>query len=518
MRRPPARRLGGGPVPGLGDAVEASVEGLPAAISLAPGSVVPALGGEIVLAPTEPSTAGGARDVTSDTVREGLLQAGPLAVAGLVANGASAVVTILLARLLTTRGYGSLAQLTGLFLVVSMPGSALIVGVVRRVAAWQGAVSADRVRRWAARLYVRGMAAVAALAVVVVVARDWIDARLSSPDAFGVVAMLVAGAVWVLLSLDRGLLQAHRAYRSLAVNLLVEGGVRVAAMLCLVGAGGGVAGAAGGVLLAEVVTAVHARLAADRAWAAESDTGPGPGAASVAGGPTGAHTPASVADGPGSVGGAGADRPPLPAGSRRAAALDLATALPAMAMIALLQNVDVIVLARDAPHGSGAYAAISVASKAMIFGALVLGGYLLPEAAIRWHEGGHALRQLLVTLVLLAVPAGLLLAAAVGAPSTLLSLVFSARYTGASHAFAPLVLAMVFLSITVTLTMYLLAIGSRWIGGVLLAGSVAAVAAVAVAHGAPVATARNDLLVQAGLAVAVTAGFALAHRERLSRR
>ena len=58
---------------------------------------------------------------------------------------------------------------------------------------------------------------------------------------------------------------------------------------------------------------------------------------------------------------------------------------------------------RPAP---GPYAAISVASKSLVFGAILLGSYVLPEAAIRWHQGQHALRQLAVTLVFLLVPVG----------------------------------------------------------------------------------------------------------------
>ena len=65
----------------------------------------------------------------------------------------------------------------------------------------------------------------------------------------------------------------------------------------------------------------------------------------------------------------------------------------------------------------GPYAAISVASKALVFGALALGAYLLPEATIRWNEGGHAIRQLGVTLLFLAVPAVVLLGISVFVPA-----------------------------------------------------------------------------------------------------
>jgi len=48
-----------------------------------------------------------------------------------------------------------------------------------------------------------------------------------------------------------------------------------------------------------------------------------------------------------------------------------------------------LILGRQAGNSNtiGSYAAISVASKALVFGALALGSYLLPEATIRWNEG-----------------------------------------------------------------------------------------------------------------------------------
>ncbi|HEX3946947.1 MAG TPA: oligosaccharide flippase family protein [Acidimicrobiales bacterium] len=466
------------------DELEAAAEGLPGAVSLAPSSVVPALGGELV--------------VEGDSFRAGLLQAGPLAVAGLAANGANVVVTVLLARLLTTRGYGTLNVLTGLFLIVSMPGSAVIVAVVRRVT---GGASAHLVQRWARRMHRRAVVGVVAFAVVVVAAGPWLTRLLNQHDVVGVDTILVAGAVWILLCLDRGLLQAHRSYRALSANLLVEGGVRTAAMLTLVAVGLGPSGAAAGVLIAEVVTAVHARMMADRVWTAEGRR---------------EHVTTRRR----------ADRrwrsafrpdPDLvaPPEEHRRLVVDLVTALVALAMTALLQNIDVIVLGREAPAESGSYAAVSVASKALVFGAVVLGGYLLPEAAIRWREGGHALRQLAVTLLLLGIPTVLLLTVALAAPHLLLSVVFSSRYLGAESAFLPLVLAMICLSITVILTMYLLAVGRRWITGLLVLGAIVATAAVAQGHGVPRTTALADLAVQAGLAVATMIGFALVHHRRL---
>jgi O-antigen/teichoic acid export membrane protein len=202
---------------------------------------------------------------------------------------------------------------------------------------------------------------------------------------------------------------------------------------------------------------------------------------------------------------------------RRQVALDLAIASVSLSMVAVLQNVDVLVVGRDNPSHSGAYAAVSVTSKAIVFGAVVLGGYLLPEAAIRWRQGGHALRQLAVVLLLLSVPSVVLLAIALAAPEMLLQVVFHHAYTSAASALAPLVLAMILLSVTVVLTMYLLAVGRRWVAGALVGGAVALTLAVASVHGAPRATALVDLAVQAGVLAVIVVGFVAVHVVRFGR-
>ena len=73
---------------------------------------------------------------------------------------------------------------------------------------------------------------------------------------------------------------------------------------------------------------------------------------------------------------------------------------------------------------------------------------------------------------------------------------------------------MIALSVTVVLTMYLLAVGCRWVTAVLAVGGVAATVAVVQAHGVPRATARADLVVQVALALAVAVLFAAVHRRR----
>jgi O-antigen/teichoic acid export membrane protein len=469
-------------------AAEVVVESVPAAMSLAPNAVGPNLGAELLR--NDDARPG------VESMRAGLLQAGPLAIAGVVANGASVVLTVALARLLSPHSYGVLNQLTGLYLILSMPGSAVVVAVVRRVTMWHEDGSGHLVRRWAGRVHRQGTMLVLLWAVIVFVSRHGVAVLLNQQSGIGIAAILTAAGFFVLLSLDRGLLQAHRSYGPLAVNLMVEASVRVVAVVVLVVAGFGPSGAAVGVLIGEVVATVHARWASVRAWSGGQAPRPW-----VAAGWVAALHPDPVLAGGGS--------------ERRTVALDLAVASLSLSMVAVLQNVDVLVVGRDNPAQSGAYAAVSVTSKAIVFGAVVLGSYLLPEAAIRWRQGGHALRQLAVVLVLLAIPSALLLAVALAAPEALLQVVFHHQYTAASDALAPLVVAMMMLSVSVVLTMYLLAVGRRWVAGVLTGGAGVLTLAVLTVHGAPRATALVDLAVQAALLVVIVAGFAVVHRVRL---
>jgi O-antigen/teichoic acid export membrane protein len=462
-------------------------------MTLSPSAGGIALGGVL---PPEPVLEPGV-EPERESMRAGLRQAGPLAVAGVLANAASVVVTVAVARLLSPHSYGVLIQLTGLFLILSMPGSAVVVAVVRRVTLWQEGSSGHLVRRWAGRTHRQGSLVLVVWALLVFACRHWIAELLGQRSGIGIAAILTAAALFVLLSLDRGLLQAHRAYRPLAANLLVEGVVRTVAVLGLVAAGKGPSGAAVGVLVAEAVTAAHARYAAARAWSMDVH-GRRPSGTSWASGWVASVRPDPALE----VSGSG----------RRHLVLDLVIASLSLSMVAVLQNVDVLVVGRDDPSHSGAYAAVSVTSKAIVFGAIVLGGYLLPEAAIRWRQGGHALRQLGVVLVLLAVPAAVLLAVALGASHLLLEAVFHHAYTSSAPALAPLVGAMILLSISVVLTMYLLAIGRRWVAAALAAGGLALAVAVAQVHGSPHATALADLVVQAVVLVVILVGFARVHR------
>lgn len=438
----------------------------------------------------------------------------PIVAAGAAAGVSSLLTTVLVARLLSSRGYGAFIVLLSLFLVLSMPGSALLVAVVRRITAWESEGRAERVHGWAVRVHRVGAAAVIILALAIWLVRAPLISALSLPGPGGVVEILTAAGIWVLVSIDRGLLQARQDYRNLSINLVMEAVTRTAFTIGFA-AVWGVTGAAFGVLVGELITAVHARVTAMAALAR------GPQVPVVSEAPARfapAPAPAPALD-PATDPAPETDPAPAPVGASSASAhtgrhlaADMATALISLALLAVLQNADVIGLGSQAPQRSGSYAAISVPSKALVYAALVFINYLLPESAIRWHQGSHALRQLGHTLMILALPAALLLGVSVVAPRTLLDLVFRHKLAAAAPAFATLVLAMVFLCVTVVLTVYLLGVGWRWVVLLLAAGTGALIALTLQAHGQYLATARADLVVQAALALATAVALVGVHR------
>jgi O-antigen/teichoic acid export membrane protein len=393
---------------------------------------------------------------------------GPLAVAGLIANGANLIVTVLIAHLLSTRGYGTLTQLIAMFLVLSMPGSALLVAVVRRIAAWNAQARGDAAARWIVTVRRRGAGLLAVWALVALAGRWPIAHLLNLHHADGVAEILIAGGGWALLSIERGVLQSRRAYTGLARNLCVEAGVRTVLTVGLVALGLGVEGAALAVLASMVAAISDARLTDKKAKTPETTT-------------------------------VGRDDPVRR--DTRHLASDLVVALFALGLLAGLQNVDVLIVGHDAPNSSGPYGAISVASKAIVFGALVLVGYLLPEAVLQRHAGGHALRQLAIAVGLVVAPVLLLAAAAAVAPHLILRVAFGPDKTGGSGAFATLVLAMGALACSVLFTHYLLGIGRRRVVALLAIGAAALLASVAAAHGQIAATAHGELACQSVLAI-----------------
>jgi O-antigen/teichoic acid export membrane protein len=436
-----------------------------------------------------------------------LRRAGPLAFAGVAANAANVLVTVAIAHLLSSRDYGSLGQLLVLFLLLSMPGSALLVAVVRRVTAWSMAGQADRIKPWVSKVRRWGFVGLGLLAVAAWLSRSGLASLLSLPSPDGVAEFLIAGGAWGLLSFERGLIQADRNYTGLAWNLCVEAGVRTSLTVVLVAAGLGVEGA-GLALMAAMAAAIgHARWAEVRDRPLRQPPAAEPREPETDAGPP--VLPAEVPASPGGWPDGGDEVRPAAsletihdAGVKgRHLAIDLVAALLALFFLACLQGLDVEIVGRDAPGSVGSYNAISVASKAVVFLAIVLSGYLLPEAVVRWRRGGNALRQLGVALALVAAPVIVLVVLAAAAPDEMLRILFGPDKVGAAPAFATLALAMGCLAASTLFTYYLLGTGRRWVLGILALATIVTVLLVNAAHGHATSTARAELACQGALAL-----------------
>ena len=313
-----------------------------------------------------------------------------LAVATLAANLVAIVFTVIFTRLLGTDGYGSLAALLNLSVILYVPGSALQVAAARAGAVGllgEGGELAGTLSRWTR--HVIGVLVV--VAVISILAREPLAALLNIDQEWGAAAVPATGVMWLLLCLQRGLLAATRSYKAVGLSVVLEALGRLAVGALFVAVGLGVTGAYLGTLASLVLAAVVLdRLLRRRLGAPE------PGAA----------------------------QHPL-----RALALDAALPIAALTLVAALQNVDVIMakhaLSEDA---AGIYAATTVAAKAVVWIAIGLGMWVLPEATRRAAEGRDPRGVLVRALAVIAVVSAGALAVFAAVPGLLLRTAFGAEF------------------------------------------------------------------------------------------
>ena len=243
------------------------------------------------------------------------------------------------------------------FIILMVPGSALQIAVAREVsaslAAGDGRAGAG-VRRWVARLAARRRVVVALLAIPLRdAARGHPQRRAGVGRRRGAASRRCCG--WSSRS-SAARSRASSATGSSRWSIIGEAGTRLAFALLLVGAGLDVTGAFLGTALSLV--AIGLVLAAPLAPA-----------------------PAASADGP----------PAARPARRRAGAGG-----SALTLLFVLQEVHVIVVKHEVDGDTaGSYAVAAVAAKAIVWVAVGLGMYLLPETARR-SRGGEDARPILL--------------------------------------------------------------------------------------------------------------------------
>jgi glycosyltransferase involved in cell wall biosynthesis/O-antigen/teichoic acid export membrane protein len=359
-------------------------------------------------------------------------KAGGLAAATLAANAIQLIVVIVFTRLLGAEDYGSLAALVSAFTVLLVGGQAIQVAAARETALHRlgdGPRLSATLTAWTRRLVV---------GTIAVTLAGWI-LRQPLADLIGVpqhpeaaAAIIPTGALWLLLSLQRGVLQGIHAYRAVAVSLVLEAFGRLAFGAALVVAGAGVTGAFLGNPLGSIATVIVIGIVLRRTL--------------------------------------GPPEPEVKVRTLQSLMRGAWTPIGALALLALLQNVDVIVVKRElGGDDAGSYAAAAVAAKAVVWVAIGIALHLLPEATRRAAGGLDplpVLRRALGVLALVAAPALLIFAVA---PELLLRLAFGEKFTSAADALFVLGVAMTLLACAYLSVQYMLALGRRsflWVLGV----------------------------------------------------
>jgi O-antigen/teichoic acid export membrane protein len=360
-------------------------------------------------------------------------RAAGLGVSVIAANVIALVFTVVFARLLGASDYGSLAALMSAFIILMVPGSALQIAVAREVSASLAAadgLAGAGVRRWAGRLLIGALA----VAVVAIPLRGVLAAILNVDQEWAAAAVPLTAVLWMVLSVERGALQGFQRYKLVAWSIIGEAATRLAFALLLVGVGLDVTGAFLGTAMSFVVVGLV--LAAPLV----------PHLPDVEGSPLRALL-------------AGAWAPVL-----------------ALTLLFALQEVHVIVVRHEFDGDTaGAYAVAAVAAKAIVWVAVGLGMYLLPEAARRSRGGEDARPILLRTLGLIAVAGAPMVLIYTLAGEPLLRAVFGDDLTEASGALPWLGLAMALLACAYLAVQYLLALRQRRFIGVLAIAAVAEV-------------------------------------------
>ena len=348
--------------------------------------------------------------------------------------------TIIFARILGATGYGSLAVLVSAYIILMVPGSALQIAVARGLSGERAAGVPNvgaAVRRWLVRLAL----VTVGVALAAVPLRSVIGAIINVDAPWGAAAVPLTAMLWVILCVERGVLQGFGRYRTVALSIVGEATSRIVFALLLVGVGLDVTGAFLGAALAFLATALVLLL------------------------PLGRQLPPPDPD--------EAAESPL-----RELLMGARAAVIALTLLLAIQELHVIVVKHEASgDAAGSYAVAAVAAKAIIWIAVGLGMYLVPEAARRVKTGEDA-RAILVRCLGLIVGAGVpmvLIYTAAGKP--LLEAVFGEDLTLASGALPWLGVAMVLLACTYLAVQYLLALHRYRFIWILAAGVVAEVIA-----------------------------------------
>jgi O-antigen/teichoic acid export membrane protein len=396
------------------------------------------------------------------------VRAAGVASAQMAANVLALVTTVALARALGTADYGELARMVSVFTILIVPATALQAAAARDMTLGRLGPASHAIaglQGWVLRILLITAGVLAACVLLRYQLADLL--QVSQPWAAAIV--IPSGFLWTALALQRGVLLGVGGYRPVAASLVGEQAFRL-----LFGLAAAFLGAEVGLIFFCSVPLATIPIILMTGIMTRRRLGP-------------------------------SDHKPVRVGLR-----DLASRNPvpvaALTLFAVLQNADVIAVGHFFDTTiSGAYAQAAVAAKGIVWIAIGLGLYLLPEAAREVSKGDDARHLLTRTgglLMLVAIP---ILAIFSFFPEEILTLVFGDQAKLAAPALPWLAAAMTCLSISYLALQFLLALGRRFFLAVLTIGAVAVPAVVAIRDTSLESVAIGLLVLDAILALTMLA-------------
>jgi O-antigen/teichoic acid export membrane protein len=394
----------------------------------------------------------------------------------MIANNVLALIaTVVFARLLSD--YGSLGALVSYFLILAVVGQAMQVATAREGVLGHlgvGHALIGTMKTWTRSL----LLVTGGLTVVSVLLRAPIASAVGVHKYPWAAALGIPTAcLYVEVSVLRGALQGVGDYKSVGLSLVGEQSVRLVTGAVLAVALG-VAGAYLGSILSFIAMSVYCVYQLRRY--AES------------------YLPAR---------GQEVTQPNV---SLRSFVRGALIPIAGLAVIAVLQNIDIIVAKHRFTSGMAtSYAAVAVAAKVLIWVAIGAGFYLVPEVSRRRAEGEDTRPVLLRTLGIILVAAIPCLIIFAFGSHPLISAVFGPKKATAHASLLPLGAAFTVLACTYLAVQYMLALKQTWF---LLAIAVVAVAEPVLLFRAPRNPAGFAVVVLAIQTVGALVVFALALR------
>ena len=370
------------------------------------------------------------------------VRAAGVASAQMVANVLALLTTVALARALGTSDYGELARMISVVTILIVPASALQAAAARDTTLGRlgtGGHAAATLHAWIIRVLILTLGVL----VICLLLRDSLASLLQVSQPWAAALVIPAGCLWTALALQRGVLLGVGAYKLVGFSLIGEQGFRLifGLVAALLGAQVGLIFFCSVPLATAPIILVTGILTRRRLGRSD-------------------HRP------------------------QRSRLRELAVRNPipvaALTLFAVLQNADVIAVGHFfSTTVSGAYAQAAVAAKGVVWVAIGLGLYLLPEAAREAAKGVDARHLLTRTSGLLMIVAVPILAIFTLIPEQILTLVFSDQAKLAAPALPWLAAAMTFLSVAYLSMQFLLALGKRLFLAVMTVGAIAVPATVA---------------------------------------